>query len=167
MAKVECKLTDLIFKDDLIEWYRLLLDGKFSNKFKSFLLNNAENFTLQQIREIRYGLMHGLYEGKIMLYANPFFSTGQMREIRYGLEYGLNKEKVLVYAKFELNEEQMEESRLCLQDGIAAEVVKLYLDAKMPVSKMREEHLKFISNMEEDIIEDKMYERITNLLKEN
>ena len=66
----------------------------------------------------------------------------QKEEVKCGLLNGLDEKQVVLYASCEYNHLQMEQMRLALEHGVAAGVVRRYMHADMSAEKMKETRLR-------------------------
>jgi len=71
-----------------------------------------ENFSKEQLEQIKLGKKNGLTKEQIAIYSDPNFNPIQMQEIRLGYKNGLSDRQIAVYANHELPERVMEELRL-------------------------------------------------------
>ncbi len=66
-----------------------------NNSYISFIDNENNCFSKEQINEIIYGIENGLTAEQIKIYKNTNYSAKQMCEIRLGLQQGVDVKKYL------------------------------------------------------------------------
>lgn len=107
----------------MAEENRLLIRSRHPQIIDPDIYLNKLNisFRKDQIRQIRFGALHGLTEEQLTLYTDRQLSASKMRQIRLGLENGLSKEQVYFLKKTDLSPWRTALLRECLEHNLEEE----------------------------------------------
>ena len=143
--KLVKELVEYFEQDDLEKWLKLIRTNeeisfdflKEISKIITYFKEQRRIYSINVLKQIRYGLEFGLNKKEILFYSRTDLTNeNQMEQIRKGFENKLSFQQIKIYARPEFSSSAMEEIRLAFQKGLSIEQVSIFAKPEFNASQM-------------------------------